>query len=472
MSLKKHIVVIGAGPAGLTAALKLSETGNRVTVYESTPNLGGMSQTIPLWNQLVDIGPHRFFSNDRMVNEFWLSVIKDEYLMISRQTRIFYQNKYYSYPIKAIESLFKLGPIESFACLFSYIFKPNFRKIETFEQWVISRFGTKLYTIFFKSYSEKLWGIKCDELDYEFAAQRIKKLSLLEVIKETLRKTNKHKTLVDEFADPKFGTGSVYEKMGKNITENGSVIYLNHKINKIITKNKKVVGIENKDGKFIECDHLISTMPITSLVNSLGIQNESINLASEKLKFRNTIIVYLEIDAIDLFEDQWLYIHSPNLKVGRITNFRNWSPDLCKSSETTIIAMEYWTNHNEEFWKKEENDLIKLATNELEKSGLNRGAAICNGHVFRIPRCYPIYFKGYRKYLDIIRKSIDRYEDLSVIGRYGSFKYNNQDHSILMGINAAININGETQVDLWEINSDYEYQEKALITKTGLRKIE
>jgi protoporphyrinogen oxidase len=472
MGKKKRVIIIGAGPAGITAALKLSETENDVRLYESTPKVGGMSKTIKLWDQLVDIGPHRFFSSDRRVNELWLDIIKDDYLMVSRKTRIFYKQKYFSYPIKAFESLLKLGIFESFSCVYSYIFKPKFKKIETFEQWVISRFGVKLYSIFFKSYSEKLWGIRCDELDYEFAAQRIKKLSLYEIIKETIRKTQKHKTLVDEFAYPYQGTGSVYEKMAKKICDNGSKIFLDHKINKVVTVNNRITGIEDMEGKFIECDHLISTMPITSLVKFLGLTDTTFDNAIAKLKFRNTIIVYLEIDSINLFEDQWLYIHSPELKVGRITNFRNWSQELCKSCDKTIIAMEYWANHDDNFWGKNDEFLIKLAKNELQKSGLNQNADISKGFVLRIPRCYPIYHKGYRKSLDVIKNALKDFENLSVIGRYGSFKYNNQDHSILMGINAANNINGISEVDLWEVNSDYDYQEKALITKTGLKDFE
>ncbi len=474
------IAIIGAGPAGLTAAYELSKglkSGkiDQLDIFEISSQVGGLSKSITLWNQTVDLGPHRFFSHDKRINELWLEVVDGEYDVVSRQTRIFYKSKFYDYPLKATNALKNLGIIEALYSVVSYFWQKLFPKkdTDTFESWVISRFGKRLYKHFFKSYSEKLWGIKCDQLDSDFASQRIKKLSLFEAVKNSLigSKKNSHKTLVDQFAYPLKGTGFVYEKMASLIKENGGNIYLSTGVEKVITTEMKLSGIELSNGKILQYDHVISSMPLSLLVNRLPETPPHIKILANSLKFRNTILVYLKINKTDLFSDQWLYIHSTDLKTGRITNFRNWVHQLYGDDEHSIVCLEYWYNFEDKEWGLSDEEQIETAIHEFSKTGLLGDGVIIEGKVIRLPRCYPVYFRNYRKQLRPIENYLDTLENLQVIGRYGSYKYNNQDHSIFMGILASENILKNKNHNLWDINTDYEtYQEETIITKTGLAK--
>jgi protoporphyrinogen oxidase len=470
---KKKIAVIGAGPAGITAAYELAKAGLPVDLYEASDKVGGLSKTIDLWNQKIDLGPHRFFSNDSQVNKVWLEVVGKDYRMVDRLTRIYYKKKFYYYPLKPFDALFKLGVGTAFMCVMSY-FKQRIAPTKqdgSFETWVIGRFGYRLYSIFFKTYSEKLWGISCKDLDEDFAAQRIKKLSLFEAVKNALFKSkkNKHKTLVDQFAYPIGGTGMVYERMKTFIESNGGRVLLSTPIKKVNSENNSVTGIELVSGEHVNYDHVISSMPITHLVNNLNGLPEEIKTATKELKFRNTILVYLKVEGQNVFPDNWLYVHASDLQMGRITNFSNWVPEINNGEKSTVVVLEYWAYDVDEIWKKPNEELIELAKLEFEKTGLGKGFPVSEGHVVRIPKCYPVYQKGYKEPLQKVEKYLTSIEKLSVIGRYGSFKYNNQDHSILMGLLAADNVINNKKHNLWEINTDYEsYQEKSTITASGL----
>ena len=472
----KKIAIIGAGPAGMTAAYQLSKVaGVEVHLYEAENQVGGMAKTISLWNQKVDIGPHRFFSSDLRVNKLWLEVAEGEYSMVDRLTRIYYGKKFYYYPLRALNALINLGIFEATICVLSYFVAKIFPKKDesNFENWVTNRFGKRLYQIFFKTYSEKLWGISCKDLDADFAAQRIKKLSLFEAIKNALLKGkgNKHKTLVDQFAYPLNGTGAIYEKMAKKFVASGGKLFLSVPIKKVIqNKENAVSGIETFDGKVETYDYVISSMPITKLIQNLELAPTEVKSCCNQLKFRNTIIVYLNIARENLFPDQWLYVHSNDLRTGRVTNFRNWVPSLYDNEKTSILCLEYWCYSNDQIWQESDSNLIELAINEIKKTNLIQNSQILAGHVFRIPKCYPVYSSGYKSNLTRVENYLSSINNLLVIGRYGAFKYNNQDHSILMGMLAAENIVENTKKnDLWKINSDYEYQESSKITKTGLQ---
>ncbi len=472
------IAVIGAGPAGITAAYELSKAIpagkiSQLDVYEISPQVGGLSKSIKLWNQIVDLGPHRFFSQDIRVNKLWLEVVEGNYDIVNRQTRIFYKNNFFDYPLKPGNALRGLGFFEAARCVLSYIWQRIFpvKDTGTFESWVTQRFGKRLYQIFFKTYSEKLWGIPCDQLDSDFASQRIKKLSLFEAIKNAIiqGKMNKHKTLVDQFAYPVKGTGWVYEKMSEKIQDNGGKVHLNTGIEKVETSGMVVKNIILTNGKKLEYDHVVSSMPISLLVRNLSETPNHIRELANSLKFRNTILVYLKIKRDDLFPDQWLYIHSREMRTGRITNFRNWLPELYGNEKDSIICLEYWANFDEEEWKMNDTELIETAKSDIISAGFAYDDEIKDGRVVRIPRCYPVYFKDYKKILGPVEDYLGSIENLHVIGRYGAYKYNNQDHSIIMGIFAAENILKNTDHNLWEINTDYEvYQEASIITKTGL----
>jgi protoporphyrinogen oxidase len=469
----KRIAIIGAGPAGLSAAYCLSKKGQQVDLYEASDAVGGMCKTLDLWDQKVDLGPHRFFSQDKKINELWLEVVERDYKLVDRLTRIYYKGKFFQYPLKATDALRKLGAVEVVRSMQSYfrtrVSPPH--NDNSFEYWVTSRFGKRLFEIFFKSYSEKLWGIPCNELDADFAAQRIKKFSLSEAVKGAfIRQKNKHNTLVSKFAYPISGTGMVYNKMKDRILANGSDIFLNTPVRSVSQNEDGIVnGLITSDDQFHEYDAVLSSMPLTLMVRQLPTATSEIKEAAANLKFRNTILVYLHIDGAQLFPDNWLYVQEPDVKMGRITNFSNWIPDINNGSTNTILTLEYWCYDEDEIWKAADKDLTALATKEIKKTGLLQDHKILDSYIHKIPRCYPVYHKGYKEALAPIIDHLKQIPNLLCIGRYGAFKYNNQDHSILMGILAAENILENAGHDLWNVNTDYEaYQEMSIISETGL----
>ena len=471
------IAIIGAGPAGMTAAYQLSKAlGGKVKqldLYEISGEVGGLSRSVELWGQTVDMGPHRFFSQDTRINSLWLEVVKDRYEIVDRQTRIFYKKKFFDYPIKAFNALSGLGLFEAARCVISYGWaqvKPP-KDPASFEGWITSRFGKRLFSIFFKTYTERLWGLPTSELDADFAKQRIKKFSLMEAIKNALSggKGNKHATLVDQFAYPTGGTGSVYKYMREAIEKAGGRVHLRQGVERVVTDGDTVKAIRLENGEEREYDHVISTMPISLMVQRLPEVPAKILEHTSRLSYRNTLLVYLNIPGTGLFPDQWLYIHDPSVEFGRITNFRNWTSSLYGDSPTSILCLEYWCNPDDRIWNMEEEELVKMASEEVVRAGLVPGGLEPEGKVIRLPRCYPVYFRDYRKELAPVEEYLKTRKRLHVIGRYGAYKYNNQDHSILMGMRAAENILDDAGHDLWEINTDYEvYQEASVITKTGL----
>jgi len=467
--------VIGAGPAGITAAYRLTKAGITVDLYEASGSVGGLAKTIDLWGMKADIGPHRFFSHDTRINSLWLEVVKQDYSMVQRLTRIYYRGRFFHYPLRPVNTLGELGFSEAARCMASFAWQriSPVKLNGSFENWVVQRFGKRLYEIFFKTYSEKLWGISCAELDDDFAAQRIKKLSLAEAVSNAVfpSKKNSHHSLVDTFAFPSGGSGMVYNRMAEAIREGGNRILLNTPVARVVTSGGQLKGIETAGKNFIACDRVISSMPINQLVARLDEAPEEIRQAAGELKFRNAIMVYLLVEGNDLFPDNWMYIHSPDLKTGRITNFRNWSPAMHGGRNDTILMMEYWCYPEEDFWNNKEEDLVELAMKELKQTGLAGSRKVLDGFVLRIPKCYPVYRIGYRNRLKPVEQYLRTIKDLQVIGRFGAFKYNNQDHSMLMGLLAAENITMNANHDLWAVNTDYDdYQERSVITEEGLVK--
>ncbi len=460
----KKVIIIGAGPAGLSAAYELSKNDIDVEVFEASPYIGGMSRSFDLWDQRVDLGPHRFFSKEPRVNNFFDEIIKDDYTLVHRLTRIYYKKKFFDYPLKLWNVLKNLKFITIITILIDYG-KQKMTPIknpDTFEKWVTNRFGKKLYTIFFKYYTEKLWGISCSKIDADWASQRIKGLSLMEAVMSALKgnKGNNHKTLVDQFAYPKNGTGSLYEKAEALIINKKGVIHKETPVKKIIIENNSCKGIITQDGIAHYADYVISSMPLTSLIKGIDITPKDILEAGEKLYFRNTILVYLEINKKDLFKDNWIYVHSPEVRHGRITNFRNWCPSLNKGHKSTILCLEFWAFDIDEIWVAKDSYLTDLAIKELKTLHLiDANETIQNSKIVRVPKCYPVYEIGYKEHLKKIEGYLNSIDKLIPIGRYGAFKYNNQDHSILMGILAAQNIINTTDIDLWSINTDTEYHE-------------
>lgn len=436
-----------------------------VSLFEAGPHTGGMARSFDLWGSKVDLGPHRFFSKDPHVNQFWQKWVGREYHHVDRLTRIFYNGKFYDYPLKAFNALRNMGPVEAGHCMTSYILQKLRAQPAgtdaTFEDWVTRRFGSRLYSMFFKTYSEKLWGIPCDKLDADFAAQRIKKFSLGEaVLKATGLSRQRHATLIDRFTYPDNGCGAPYERMAAAFLDRGGRLALNIPVKRVLHTNHTVHGLELLDGHTERFDHVVSTMPLTALMRGLEGLPPAVAAAASQLGYRNTILVYLRLEGENLFPDQWLYIHEASLKTGRITNFNNWG--LSSVPGQTILALEYWCDDADPLWTAEDAPLIDRAMREVTLTGLTKGAAITAGHVVRIHRCYPIYRCGYQQHLKVLTDHLRQFSGLSVIGRYGAFKYNNQDHSILMGLLCAENLLADNPAhDLWSINTDYEYHEEA-----------
>lgn len=461
------VLIIGAGPAGLSCAYELIKKGIDVEVFEAGDYVGGMSRSIDLWGQRVDLGPHRFFSKEKQVNLFFDEILEDDYTVVNRLTRIYYRNNFFDYPLQLGNVLRNLNILTIFRILWDY-FKQKIKPIKepkTFEDWVTNKFGRKLFEIFFKGYSEKLWGLSCSEIDSDWAAQRIKTLSLSKAVISALKnnRKNEHESLVDQFNYPKNGTGELYEKCSKYIIENGGKVHLNKPIKKVVIDEVSRIanGIVLDDGTVINGDVVVSSMPLTSLVKGIENRTSKIDEAVNSLCFRNTILVYLEVEDTDLFVDNWIYVHSENVKHGRITNFRNWCPTLNKSKKTTILCLEFWTAETDELWNKSEEEISIIAKGELRSLNLfPSNVAIKQSYILKVAKSYPVYKTGYKKDLEVVQNFLDEVKNLVTIGRYGAFKYNNQDHSILMGLLTAQNIiNGEI-VNLWNVNTDQEYQER------------
>lgn len=462
-----RVAIIGAGPAGLTAAYKLQQAGIEVEIFEASPHIGGLARSIDLWGHRVDLGPHRFFSQNGDVNAFWHEMAEHRYRAVNRRTRIYYQKRFFDYPLAIGNILGNMAPADLAAAILSWMKAqlPRRREVSekiSFEAWIVSRFGRRLFKMFFKSYTEKLWGIPCSELDADFAAQRIKTLSLGGAIAGAFSfAKGRHRTLVDRFDYPTGGCGAVYETMARRIVENGGKIHLNRAVQRVVAEDRTVTGIELADGGMMRFAHVVSTMPLTLMAERLPSVPVHILENIKRLRYRNTILVYLHVDSSDLFPDQWIYVHEPDVKVGRVTNFRNWVPELYGDLTSTVLALEFWCDGEDSIWRAADQALIELGESELRHIGLIGAAAVTAGHVVRVARSYPVYSAGYREHLEPVADFVRSFKNLWPIGRYGAFKYNNQDHSIFMGLLAAENIANGTSHDLWGVNSDYDtYQEK------------
>jgi len=463
-----RIVVCGAGPAGLTAAYLLAKRGHQVTVLESDSIVGGISRTAQYKGFRFDVGGHRFFTKIPPVQALWEEILGDEFLDVPRLSRIFYSGKFFDYPLKAGNALRGLGLVNTARILTSYIqsrLNP-FPVEDTFEQWVSNRFGKRLYEIFFKTYTEKVWGIPCTEIRAEWAAQRIQGLSLVQALVSAAslnKRSTDIKTLIHSFRYPRLGPGQMWEKCRDLIVDMGGEVLLQHRVAGLDTNAGRVVAVRantTAGERRFETDHVISTIPLRDLTRLFGSAIPSAaREAGEGLRYRDFLQVALILDAKDLFPDNWIYIHTPGVKVGRIQNFNNWSAAMVPDATKTCLGMEYFCFEGDEVWTSSDADLIQLATRELEFLGLARGAKVVDGTVIRMPKAYPIYDAAYREHLEVVRDFIDRIPNLHTVGRNGMHKYNNQDHSMLTAMFVVDNMLGAGH-DVWEVNTDYEYHEE------------
>ncbi|MEB3830437.1 GtrA family protein [Phormidium sp. CCY1219] len=464
------IYILGGGPAGLAAAYTLSKLGQPVVVVERDSQVGGLAKSFEREGFILDFGPHRFYTKLAPVLKLWDEVLGSEQVTVNRLTRIYYGNKYFSYPLKAREVLLTLGIGENLRILLSYLWAriyPN-KNPENFAEWVTAKFGRRLFEMFFQGYTEKLWGIPCEEISADWAAQRIKGLSLSKAIRNAiLGNDGKVKNMIDRFQYPKYGSGQLYDKIADHLQQNNQTLLLNTEVTQIHHTQGKVTQITLKnrqtgEKETVNCGGVISSIPITVFLQQLqSPPSDRILNHAKSLKFRNTILVYLIVESGNLFPDNWLYIHEPRVDLGRVTNFANWSSHMLPNSHQTPLCCEYWCNFDEPLWQQDEAELLEKAERELRTIGLLHNEKVSGGFVVRLPRTYPIYAGNYKIALAEIQEYLQSFKNLQLVGRYGAFKYNNQDHSLLMGILAAENAVTPGKHDLWSVNSDSEYVEEA-----------
>ena len=462
----KHIAVIGGGPAGLAATYELAKRDTPVICFEADNILGGISRTIEYRGFRFDVGGHRFFSKLKLINDLWREVLGDQLLTRPRLSRIYYRGKFFNYPLQPLNALRGLGMYKSLKVLTSYLHAkilPH-RDERTFEQWVVNRFGYVLYDIFFKTYTEKLWGIPCQEIQAEWAAQRIKGLSLWSAVANALckRKDNKIKTLINEFTYPRLGPGQMYETMGQKAERRGAVIRLNHRVTAVEHDGAEVTGVraQTPDRETLTpCAQVISSMPITELIFSLRPEppSEVLN-AAKSLRYRAMLTINFLLNQPTTMPDTWIYIHDPSVKMGRVQFFANWSPHMVPDARHSSLGLEYFCWEGDELWATANDQLLALGRKEAVSLGLLSESAIMDGFVVRMPKCYPVYDSHYARHMAVIRDYLRRFNNLQCCGRYGLFKYNNMDHSILTALYAVENIFGASH-DVWEVNADDEYHE-------------
>ena len=478
MTIDTDVCVIGAGPAGLTAAYCLTKQARPVVVVEKDPvYVGGISRTVNYNGFSFDIGGHRFFSKAKEVVDLWHEILPDDFIERPRLSRIYYDGKFYSYPLKAFEALGNLGLIESAACMLSYAAAKTFpiREARTFHDWVRNQFGERLFRIFFKTYTEKVWGMSCDEISADWAAQRIKGLDLsvaiINALKRSLRPRRPAraggpvvKTLIESFQYPRRGPGMMWEAAARKIAAAGGRILMGRDMQRLaFDAERKLWRIEvaNADG---ECEtvtarHVVSSAPVRELVEKISPRPISLFHARE-LRYRDFLTVALMVDRSDLFPDNWIYIHDPAVKVGRIQNFGSWSPEMVQAG-MSCLGLEYFCFEGDGLWTSSDADLIALARQECAKVGLIAADEVVDACVVRQPKAYPVYDDAYRDNIAMVRRDLEQsYPTLHLVGRNGMHKYNNQDHAMMTAMLTARNIlAGERRYDVWDVNEDAEYHE-------------
>jgi protoporphyrinogen oxidase len=473
------VAIVGAGPAGLTAAYLLTRQGYSVTIIEKDPTyVGGISRTVLYKGYRFDIGGHRFFSKSKEVTDLWNEILPDDFIERPRMSRIFYGGKFYSYPLKAFEALFNLGIFRSAACVLSYLYWKTFpnKETRTFEQWVTNAFGKKLFNIFFKTYTEKVWGMACHEISADWAAQRIKGLSLggaiLDAMKRTFsfgaRKTNDGmavKSLLESFRYPREGPGMMWDAARTHVLKAGGHVLMGQSLEQLSynTVNRRwTMTSRDKNGAqtSISARHVISSAPMRELSSRLHpLPNTASNAVA--LRYRDFITVALMIRADDLFPDNWIYVHDPAVKVGRIQNFRSWSPEMVPDANMACVGLEYFCFAGDGLWTSSDADLMALATKELAYLGLAAAHMVTDGCVVRQEKAYPVYDDAYKMHVEAMRAELEnRYDTLHLVGRNGMHKYNNQDHAMMTAMLTVKNIIADARVyDVWNVNEDAEYHE-------------
>jgi protoporphyrinogen oxidase len=459
-----RVAVLGAGPAGLTAAYALARAGQPVVVLEADEQVGGLAKTVERDGYRFDLGGHRFFTKSDEVSELWHAVLKDEFLLRPRMSRIYWNQRFLDYPLRGADVLRKLGPVEVTRVMASYVAAQVRRKgpEETFEQWVVNRFGRRLFELFFRSYTEKVWGVPTSEIRAEWAAQRIKNLSIAAAAKAVVfgNRDNKVTTLIDRFHYPRLGPGQMWEAMAREVEAWGGRVELGVPVTRLRLEGRRVVGVD-AGGTTLRARAVISSLPLRAVV---GIAEpgppREVCEAAAGLRYRDFITVSLILRGEDLFPDNWIYIHEPGVRVGRIQNFRSWSPEMVPDPSTACVGMEYFCFEGDDLWSMPDDELVDLAADELSRLGLAPRDSLITGHVVRVPKAYPMYDAEYADRLATIRGWLDGLENLQQIGRNGLHRYNNSDHSMLTALRAVENLVEGAGHDVWAVNAESVYHEE------------
>lgn len=464
----EDVVVIGAGPAGLTAAYELLrlDPSRRPLVLEAGSLVGGIARTETYKGFRFDIGGHRFFTNLPEVERMWHDVLGDEFITVPRLSRIYYRGKFFHYPLRLFNALWNIGPYEAGRIILSYAkwrVRPKARE-DSFEEWVINRFGGRLYMHFFKSYTKKVWGIHPNEIQADWAAQRIKNLSLAKAVWNAISGANDTTSLIEEFKYPRLGPGQMWERTRDLVEARGGVVRLQTPVERVLREGNRIVAVEvhsPSGAERIEADYFVNTMALRDLVERMEPPApEHVRAAAAQLRYREFLIVTLILDHPDPFPDNWIYIHNPEVAVGRIQNFRAWSPAMLPNPELASLGMEYFCREGDELWNMSDEDLRAKAASELERLGLARAESVIDAAVIRQRKAYPVYDAEYRRALSVIADWIRSFSNLQTIGRNGLHRYNNQDHSMLTAMLAVRNLILHEQNDVWNINVERAYHEQ------------
>jgi protoporphyrinogen oxidase len=457
-------LVLGGGPAGLTAGYLLGRAGRDVVVLEAEDQVGGLAKTVERDGYRFDLGGHRFFTKAIEVDTLWHEILGEEFLLRPRMSRIYWNNRFLDYPLRGPDVVRKLGPIELTRCMASYLRAAARRnKVdESLEDWVSNRFGRRLFELFFKSYTEKVWGVPTSEIRAEWAAQRIKGLSFFSAAKAAFfgNKGNKVKSLISEFNYPRFGPGQMWDAMTTAIETEGGEVRLDAPVTRIELAGGRVVEVEAGGDSYSLPATVISSLPLRAVVEMASPPPPTEVLeAARGLRYRDFLSVALVVDGEDLFPDNWIYIHEPAVRVGRIQNFRSWSPWMVPDPEKACVGLEYFCFEGDDLWTMSDDALVELASRELEQLRLAPRSKVERGFAIRVPKAYPIYDADYAERVATIRGWLDGIENLQQVGRNGLHRYNNSDHSMLTAMRAVDNLLTGAHHDIWEVNAESVYHE-------------
>jgi protoporphyrinogen oxidase len=458
--------VLGAGPAGLTAAHILALRGQPGTVFESDGIVGGLAKTVECNGYRFDLGGHRFFTKLAPIQRLWETTLGEEFLIRPRLSRIYYEGKYFSYPLRAADVVARLGILESALCAASYVWNRarRSRESKTFEDWVTTRFGRRLYDAFFRSYTEKVWGISGSEIEAAWAAQRIKDFSLAKAILKMAGFQRETATLIERFHYPRLGPGQMWEAFADRVEQEGISVELNSRCIAIRHGGNRAhsVVIAAPDGAEHEHDvsGVLSSIPLKDLVLALEpAAPPAVTAAAGRLRYRELCLVALMVDQVEPFPDNWIYLHDPKTRAGRVQNFGAWSPSMVAPG-TTCLGVEYFCFEGDDIWEMSDSDAVAMASQELERIGLLDSSRVFDGVKVRVPRAYPMYDSYYRDAVEIIRPYISGFENIATFGRNGLHRYNNQDHSMWTAILATLNVIDGADYDVWSVNTEAEYLEE------------